>query len=360
MRWFVWVCGLLLLSAPPLEAGVREREQTPADQHAAPQDAETGPTVHFRGFADINFMQTDDPRSRDGFALGQFVAHLTSTLGRKVTFFGETSFTARPDSFTVEVERAILRYDYNDHFKISAGRYHTPINYWNTAYHHGLWLQTPVSRPDMIKFGGTFQPVHFVGVLAEGNISSPAAGLGYKVGVGNGRAAVLSRAGDAGDVNRNRAWVAKLFSRPAGLYGVEFGGAVYHDLVTVPNTPGFSEVISSAYVALTRETPEVIAEFSNVRHHDRLTLRDFNSQAFYVQAASRLPQWPKWKPYARFEKLVADAGEPVFGEMRTTITSLGARYELSDLAAVKVEYRHTRRLGEPRVNGLYLQTAFTF
>ena len=88
----------------------------------------------------------------------------------------------------------------------------------------GLWLQTPVSRPEMIRGGGTFQPVHFVGLLAEGNISSPAAGLGYNVGIGNGRGAVISRGGDSGDVNRNRAWVAKLFARPGALYGIEFGG----------------------------------------------------------------------------------------------------------------------------------------
>jgi len=38
----------------------------------------------------------------------------------------------------------LIRYDYNDFFKLSFGRYHTPINYWNTAFHHGLWLQTTI------------------------------------------------------------------------------------------------------------------------------------------------------------------------------------------------------------------------
>ena len=321
---------------------------------------EAGPTLHLRGFTNIDFQHTDGVQLPDGFALGQFVAHLSSSLGRKVTFFGETSFTARAETFTVEVERAILRYDYNDHFKISVGRYHTPINYWNTTFHHGLWLQTTVARPEMIVGGGTFQPVHFVGLLAEGSLSSPTAGLGYNVGVGNGRGAILSRAGDAGDVNTNRAWVAKLYARPAALYGVELGAAAYHDLVTVSKTPGFPELISSAYVALALETPEIIAEFSNVRHHDRTTLLDFNSQAFYVQVASRLSRWPAWKPYARFEQLMAEKGEPVFGELDTAVSTVGMRYELADLAAVKVEYRQTRWLGVPHLNGIYVQTAFTF
>ena len=135
-----------------------------------PPGADDGPTLHFRGFMDVNFAETDAPESPDGFALGQFVAHLSSSLGHKVSFFGEMSFTAHDNTFTTEVERAIIRYDYNDHFKISAGRYHTPINYWNTAFHHGQWLQTTISRPEMIQFGGRLLPVHFVGALLEGAV----------------------------------------------------------------------------------------------------------------------------------------------------------------------------------------------
>lgn len=254
----------------------------------------------------------------------------------------------------------IVRWDYNDHLKISAGRYHTPINYWNTAFHHGLWLQTTIDRPDMIVGGGTFQPVHFVGLLAEGLVSSAKAGIGYNVGLGNGRGAILSRAGDAGDVNTNRAWVAKLYSRPAAVTGLEFGGAVYHDLITIAGASAYPELISSAYVALTRERPEIIAEFAHVRHHDQAADVDYNSRAFYVQAAYRLSPRPKWKPYARFERLTADPGEPVFGELHTTIGTLGVRYELTDVAALKTEYRQTKRADQPRVNGLFAQIAFTF
>jgi len=67
---------------------------------------------------------------------------LASALSRKVTYFGEITFNAQPASvYTVDVERSIIRYDYNDFFKTFVGRYHTPIGYWNTAFHHGAWLQ---------------------------------------------------------------------------------------------------------------------------------------------------------------------------------------------------------------------------
>jgi hypothetical protein len=356
MRYAVGICAAVMLSASPLAAGAQD-QQPDHETHVV----DAGPTFHIQGFMDINYMQIRHPQATDGFSLGQFAAHLTSRLGNKVTFFGETSVTAQQTGFTVEVERAILRYDYNDHFKISAGRYHTPINYWNTAFHHGLWLQTTVSRPDMIKGGGTFQPVHFLGLLVEGNISSPSLGLAYNVGLGNGRSTIISRAGDAGDVNRNRAWLAKIYSRPAGTPGLEFGGAIYHDVVPVAGTQGYPERIASAYVALAREASEVIAEFANVRHHDRVSQREFNSRAGYVQVASRLVDWPRWKPYARYEKLVADPSEPVFGDLHTSILSAGVRFELSDQAALKAEYHRSRRVEDPRpVHGLWLQAAFTF
>jgi hypothetical protein len=172
--------AILVLAVPCAAAG-----QDPGD-HAGTAAA-GGRSIHVQGFMDLNYLQSDDGAATDGFSLGQFAMHLSSDLGNKVSFFAETSFTAQQTGFTVEVERAILRYDYNDHFKISVGRYHTPINYWNVAYHHGLWLQTTVSRPEMIRVGGTFEPVHFVGLLAEGLISSPTLGLAYNAGVGNGR-----------------------------------------------------------------------------------------------------------------------------------------------------------------------------
>src|SRR6267154_67832 len=166
----------------------------------------------------------------------QFILHISSPLSEKVSVFGETSFTAQTTPtatvYNVDVERLLIRYDYNDFFKLSFGRYHTPINYWNTAFHHGLWLQTTIARPEMIRFGGRFLPVHFVGMLAEGNIPSGSLGLGYEVGLGNGRAGTISRAGDTGDVNNNRAWVARISSRPTAWRDFQIGGAVYRDKIT--------------------------------------------------------------------------------------------------------------------------------
>lgn len=360
--------------------GIEERAAGQVETHG--EIEQRYPQLHFRGFGDVDFSATDEPGAKSGFNLGQFILHVASPLSQKVSVFGELSFTATPGFYNVDVERYLIRYDYNDFFKLSFGRYHTPINYWNTAFHHGLWLQTTIARPEMIRFGGRFQPVHFVGMLAEGNIPSGPLGLGYNVGLGNGRGGgiggSIARAGDAGDVNNNRAWVANLFARPAALNGLQVGGALYGDLVTpppvsaLPGNPTFRELISTAHIVWTRESPEFLAEFAHVRHRNMPTQNIFNNNAAYVQIAYRLPgEGRKWKPYYRFEWSNISPSDPLFNvafsPTDTTMvrpltgSTFGVRYDITNLAAFKGEYRRImRKPTDPDVNGLFFQTSFTF
>ena len=99
------------------------------------------PSTTYRRFQRSRFFRDRPKGSHSGFNEGQFVLHLNSALSSKVSFSGELIFTARPDAgtgsppatgFNVGVERSIIRSEQNDYFKVSFGRYHTPINYWNT------------------------------------------------------------------------------------------------------------------------------------------------------------------------------------------------------------------------------------
>jgi hypothetical protein len=207
-------------------------------------------------------------------------------------------------------------------------------------------------------------------MLAEGNVPSGPLGLGYNVGLGNGRAGNIARPGDSGDINNNRAWVANLFARPAALNGLQIGGSLYGDLITppLPGNPNFRELISTAHVVWTKENPEVLAEFAHVRHRNVLTENVFNSNAAYVQIAYRLPgEGHKWKPYYRFEWSNISPSDPLFtGDNSVAVRPLtgstfGVRYDITNLAAFKGEYRHTtRKPDDPHVNGLFFQTSFTF
>jgi Phosphate-selective porin O and P len=326
------------------------------------------PSLQIRGFADADFSATDQKGTTSGFDLGQFDLHIASALSRKISYFSEITVNAHPADYTIEMERSFIRYDYNDYFKISFGRFHTPIGYWNTAYHHGAWLETTVDRPFIFKVGGTFTPLHFVGALAEGNIPSGGLGLGYNVGIGNGRGSLIGRPGDAGDVNNNRALVAKVFARPPKVYGLEVGGSVYRDKISLPAGSDYREWIASGYLTWSKGAPEFLAEFENVNHLNIATNAVANSDAFYVQFGYRLPWFEKTvKPYYRFEYTHMPLSEQVFAYQPQVESIAGLRYDISSFAAFKLEYRHlgshpTQGINpaQAAVNAAFLQTAFTF
>ncbi len=318
-------------------------------------------TTGFHGFlfGDVVYVARESPFT-DGFFIGQVVGHGNVRMSERTSFFGELSATAHDANYTIEVERAILRYDFVDAFKLSVGRYHTPVSYWNTAYHHGLWLQTSVARPEMIKVGGTFIPVHFVGAMAEGRINTGALGISYEVGVGNGRGANIARGGDAGDVNRSRATLLALRFRPYDT-GLQIGGAVYFDRITGDTLFGsFDERISSAHIVWDRGAPELIAEYAQVHHDPALTGDALDSDAWYVQAGWRLGgALNRFKPYGRIERVDINGDDPIFASaMRYRGIIGGLRFDFDTFAALKGEYRRERFGMNDWSNGFYLQAAF--
>lgn len=353
------VVALLALSAIlPASA----QRATPDTASAPPANAPFNPTVHAMFFGDASYVATDRAIP-SGFVIGQAVGHLIASLTDRLAFFGEVTLSSQPaGGYTIELERSILRYDVNDALKLSGGRYHTPIGYWNTAFHHGTWLQTTVARPEMVKYGSQFIPTHFVGAMAEGSVPAGDLGLGYMLGVGNGRASTISRAGDAGDPNSGRAITAAISAQPVALFGLQVGGGYYRDRVTPTAGAAANEGISSAYVAWQRESPELIAEYADVRHTPIAGGNTADNHAFYVQVAYRLPgAASQFKPYARTEKLVTSSSDVVFAPLALGYTGTlgGVRYDFAPFAALKAEFRREQFQGKEWTKSAYLNVSFT-
>jgi hypothetical protein len=344
------VLGIAALLAGAVPARAQERP-------------EGGPQIHVMAFGDVDYLATDRKAVQDGFQLGQFVGHVNAGLTDRLTAFAEFTVTPRDGAFNLVEERLILRYDFHDAFKLSAGRYHAPVSYWNTAFHHGSWLQPSVSRPEMIKFGTRFLPVHFVGVLAEGNLPGAPLGLGYSVGLGNGRQANIAVPGDAGDANRHPAFLGTLRARPAALYGLEIGGAGYAETVSPGTGPGIRERILSAHVAWERDA-QLIAEYVHLRHEPMgaAAAPAATSRAGYVQAGYRLPGAAHaFTPYGRWEQLRVGDGDALLGALKLDYDAWigGMRYDFAPFAALKAEYRSERFADPGRLNSFWLQAAFT-
>jgi hypothetical protein len=364
--------SLLCLGMASIAVAQPAHPPAPPDDQATREAQPEYPSLHISGFADVDIAAQNRSEGARGFSEGQFTLHLVSALSPRVAFFGELTFSPRADAgtgnppatgFNAEVERAIIRFDQSDLLKVSFGRYHTPINWWNTAFHHGQWLQTTISRPEMAQFGGRFIPVHFVGALAEGVAPSGGWNISYQAGVGNGRGNVISRAGDAGDNNDVPAVLLNVSTKPDRAFGLQVGGSLYADRVTAAGRPDFSERIVAAHAVWQHEDPEIIAEIADVRHKQVGGSQTTSNLAYYVQAAYRLPSSARlWKPYYRFEHIDIDAKDVVFaGVPNLDGSTVGVRYDITTYAAIKTEGRFRRRVADqPRTNGWFLQIAFTF
>jgi hypothetical protein len=319
------------------------------------------PEFTVMGFGDVSYISRDGT-DQDGFVIGQAVAHLVASLGNSFSVFGEVSATGKDSEYSIEVERMIVKYDFNDLLKISAGRYHTPIGYWNSAFHHGAWLQTTTSRPEMARFGSSIVPIHFVGLLAEGKWNRSKLGLSYQAGFGNGRHANIARAGDAGDINGDKAWMFQLKAAPEALRGLNLGIGYYTDEVSPEIDPPVNESTISAYAAWTRESPEVIVEILHSTHDlvsDSSIKGDVN--AWYAQFAYRLKDdLNKWKPYARIEHTDVDDSDPLLGGLGLDYDAsiLGVRWDFNTYGALKAEYRNEEYDNAGKENNFRVQVSF--
>jgi hypothetical protein len=313
------------------------------------------------GFGDVGYFSKEGSE-QDGFAVGQVVAHLSASMGDSFSVFGEFSATAKDDSYATGVERLIVKFDFSDSYKLSAGRYHTPIGYWNSGFHHGAWLQTTVSRPEIFKFGSKIVPIHFVGALMEGLIPSGGLGLDYKVGLGNGRHSNIAAAGDAGDINSDKAWMVQINAKPVNYYGLNVGVGYYNDEVPLPNGTDVKENTVSAYAVWTKEDPEVILEYLHSEHellNDSSVTGDVDG--WYAQFAYRLSgKRHQWKPYVRFERIRIDDSDPLLGAEALDYDGgiLGIRWDFNSYAAVKVEYRNEEFDNGGQENNFRVQVSF--
>ena len=321
----------------------------------------SSPEFNIMGFGDISYVSRDGS-DNDGFAIGQAVAHLSASLGHSFGVFGEFSITARDSEYAVEVERLIVKYEFSDLLKLSAGRYHTPIGFWNTEFHHGAWLQTTVSRPEMVKFGSQIVPIHFVGALVEGSLPRNNLGISYMAGFGNGRHANIARAGDAGDINGENAWMFQLNASPDRFYGLTTGIGYYQDVVSPTAAPEVDEKSFSAYIAWAKEAPEIIIEYLHSTHelsNDGRVSGDVD--AWYAQFAWRLGGKNKqWKPYLRYERNRIDDSDPLLGAAGLDYDGgiFGVRWDFNPYAALKGEYRNEEFDNGGREHNFRVQVSF--
>jgi hypothetical protein len=365
----------------------QEAEQAQLENPMADRMDLSKTLMRIRGFGDISLLggnqqaspSLNQPGQTTSFALGELDLFVTSDISDKFKFLSEIVFEAGPENtygvqrgvpnaFKVEPERYLIQYSYNDYLNISAGRWHTAIGYYNTAYHHSTWFQTTTGRPFLFEFEdeGGILPTHTVGVSATGLIPSGSLGLHYVAEVGNGRASraplVEEPVQNEVDDQSHKAYNLALFARPEALRGLQTGFSVYRDLPSPGNSTRVDETIMAFHAVLERPKYEWMNEALVIRHALIGQNKVYNTPGFYTQVSR---QFGLFRPYFRYQYVNVARTEPIFPDVGLQHgPSAGIRYDASEFVALKFQYDYTFLRQEPGMQPGYstltLQIGFTF
>ena len=362
-------------AAPPAPRVAQEQEPMQGENVMAERMDMSKTLLRIRGFGDVTLHGDTQKGDKTSFSLGELDLFVTSDISEKFKFLSEIVFEGGPDNylgvvqdeanvFSVDLERYLLRYSYNDYLNISAGRGHTAIGYYNTAYHHSTWLQTTVDRPFLFAFedSGGILPIHTVGASASGLLPSGTLGLHYVAEVGNGRESrnpfVAEPVQNEIDDINHKAYNFALFARPEAVRGLQTGFSVYRDLLAPANQAAIHETILAAHAVLIRPKYEWLNEVLLDRHVPVGGAEVFNTAGFYTQTSR---QFGSFRPYVRYQYVNVPRKEPVFPDVGLRYgPSIGLRYDASESVALKFQYDYTALRDQPAVKGLSLQVGFTF
>ena len=361
----------------PAQAMVAPQKETkPEEEPPVPERMDVSETLlRIRGFGDINLHGDNRKGDTTAFTLGQLNLFVTSDISERFKFLSEIIFEGGPDNiygvttgqkntFGVDVERYLIEYSRNDNFKLAAGRWHTAIGYYNTAYHHSTWFQTAADRPFLFAFEdrGGILPIHSVGVSASGLIPSGPLGLHYVAEVGNGRASrtplTEEPVQNVIDDQSHKAYNVALFARPEAVRGLQMGFSAYRDSLAPVGMPRIDETILAAHAVFVRPSFEWLNEALVVRHNPLGFPRTFNTPGFYTQVSKK---FGSYRPYFRYQYVNASNSEPIFPDIKLRQgPSVGVRFDASESVALKLQYDYTVLRQQPAVSALALQIGFTF
>jgi len=363
-------------ATPPNAPPAQDQEPSQSENVMAERMDLSKTLLRIRGFGDVNFGGSTQHGTTTSFSLGELDLFTTSDISERFKFISEIVFEGATNniygvphpqdenSLGVDLERYLLQYSYNDYFNLSAGRMHTSIGYYNTAYHHSTWLQTTTGRPFLFEFEdqGGILPIHMVGVSVSGAIPSGSLGLHYVAEVGNGRESeipyVAEPVQNIVDENNHKAFNIAVFARPESIRGLQTGVSVYRDVLEPLNSPRVGQTIVAGHAVLVRSNYEWLNEAMLIRESVFGQNRVYNTPGFYTQVSR---QFGAWRPYLRYQYINVAKTNPIFPAVGLQQgPSLGVRYDASEFVAVKFQYDYTVQRQLPSINTLTMQVGFTF
>jgi hypothetical protein len=281
------------------------------------------------------------PKTTDNSVAGSlFASHDFGSL----RFLGEVLFSNKER----EIERAQIGWKLSSESTLWLGRFHTPLGYWNTEYHHGAYLQATIAKPQIANYEDErgLLALHGMGVLLQA-----------KHNVGEGSFLIESSLASGPTVNKEglepipvlrkqhygkTGGTVKLAWQPNVTSNTQFGASLGKFSFPFEGAPADSiaQTVVNGFVNFEAQNWRVLAELYVTRQSaiegglkNRGTLT-----STYVQTEYRINEGVLG--YLRLESLSAAIGDPLVNRNLTLARRagvLGARFEISKRLAFKVE-----------------------
>ncbi|HZY78851.1 MAG TPA: hypothetical protein VFE50_04965 [Cyclobacteriaceae bacterium] len=309
-------------------------------------------TNNFKGVSNVGqYIKRDTSTSKTNFNTGTFALFVTSQLSDRISVLSEVSFSTSGNKSSFELQRLMVRYNFQDYFSVRAGKMFVPLGYWNNQFTLGLILQPTIQRPLALRTvsdGGVLQ-YKDTGVQIEGeNITS--ARLSYKVLVGNG----IGYYGSNDKTDHHVAVTAQVAAEPADGLKIIASGQFDRvekgrpnpngTIAALPDGGQLSLLVGSVAYRNPEKKPEFIAEFVHqTTNFDNIGKR--TSYSGYVYGGYKVTG--KITPYFLYNYTQAGASsteaDPYFAPLPVNINTLaiGARYKFNSNFIVKLEYENT-------------------
>ncbi|MBI5194251.1 MAG: hypothetical protein HZA08_12545 [Nitrospirae bacterium] len=328
-----------------------------------------GDAFELNGFTDVSFTKSEKggpAELRNGnFAFGTLDLYLAQTLE-------DTEVLVElivEDGDILDLERVSVGYTFSDEFRIRAGRFHTPLGFWNTSYHHGVQLQPTIKRPEILKFEdeGGMIPAHMIGAYFSGRAGSFAGPIEYGVLIGNGpRITDYENRGknslvpnNTEDNNIGKAIAFHAAISPEAIEGLKVGFSGHISRVqtdskaldankdgTVDNPVDVDQTILAAAVKYTLGNIDLSGEYFSIKNKNHGGMTDTNN-AYYGLATYSIND--RFIPYLMYDKVLVDHDNPYsksLGTQDTVNLTAGVRYNINYRSSIKGELRNIDMSGD--------------
>jgi hypothetical protein len=294
-----------------------------------------------------------------GLTQSNAVPSTQSMLNPQMVFF----YAASSDNFkflseysadrdSQEMERLLLGWMPNSESTLWVGRYHIPLGYWATEFHHGTYLQTSITPPS-IAFddeGGPF-PTHPGGLFYEGTHYQKRASINYGLGLGIGPVLdvqlqpldILSPAGSSGRPVAS----ARISYRPVAEDPSEIGVFAGHGTIPVMNQPvtGVVQNLAGMYFNQETERSRTFGELylAGNRLYGSAASQSSSFASAYVQEEYKI--YHAWTLFGRVENTFGAVGDAYLNLLPEFVNRrflAGTRYEITADQAAKVELSQNR------------------